>query len=161
MARRETHSEDFPVAQPPEIDASDLDTDIRRDILIADPELLAQNAKRAYLDQLAFNEEFLTIYLYRGQDEFSPNSHTFGVNGKTVTVDVEKPTLVRRKYVEIIARSQPFKVRTNVIKPQGGNENEAIKNLWQRHKSAQYPFTVIEDKNPRGRAWLESVKREG
>jgi hypothetical protein len=60
-----------------------------------------------------------------------------------------------------MARSQPFKIRTNVVKPESGDERAVIKNLWNIHKSAAYPFTLIEDKNPRGAIWLEMVKQEG
>lgn len=158
--QKEIHSAELPTTPLPEMDMSDLDVDAKPDILVADPELLKQRAKTDYLDELAFNEEFMTIYLYRGSEEFAPDAHQFWVNGKGVTVPVEQKVMIRRKYVEIMARSQPFKIKTTVIKPAAGNENDGVKNLWQRYKSDQFPFTVIQDKNPLGAAWLEGIRRE-
>jgi hypothetical protein len=143
------------------MDMSNIDTNLddrKPDILVADPELLKERAKLDYVDQLAFNEELVTIYLYRGAEECAPNVVPFWVNGRGVEVPVEKPVLIKRKYVEIMARTNPFKVKTDVVKSPDG---ERIQNLWRRESSAQYPFTMVEDKNPRGRAWLEGIKREG
>lgn len=160
--RRELHSEDFAVRQPPEIDASDLDFDPAKrtpEVLVMDAQTAKEIAQGDYLDELAFMEEFITIVLYRGQEEYAPDKYPFSVNGKTVWVDVEVPVRLRRKFVEVMARSQPYKVRTVVIKPGENQVSAGIQNLWKREQSAAYPFSVIEDKNPRGALWLESCKR--
>lgn len=159
--RKELHSEDFKPYQPPEIDASDLSVDPvgRGEVFISDAEMLKEASKKAYLDELAFGEELVTILLYRGQEEFAPDQYQFSVNGQTVWVPVETPTSIKRKYVEVIARSQPYRVRTVVVKPPENSSSGAIQNLWRREQSAAYPFTILEDKSPRAAAWLESVKR--
>lgn len=160
--KKEIHSEDFPVYQPPEIDASDLSVDpsLRGEAIITDPAMVRAVAHKSYMDDLAFAEEIVTIMLYRGQEEFAPPFYSFWVNGKQVNVPVDQPVKLRRKYVEVIARSQPYRLRTVVQKPPEGS-NAAIANTWRREATAQYPFTVIEDKNPRGAVWLETIKRGG
>ena len=160
---RQIESEDFPVHQPPEIDASDLNFDPatrKPEVIVMDAATAREIANGDYLAELAFAEEFMTIFLYRGQEEFAPDQYTFGVNGRQVDVPVETPVRVRRKYVEVIARSQPYKMRTVVIKPPENAENGQILNKWLRNQSAAYPFHVVEDKNPRGALWLESCKRQ-
>lgn len=160
---RTINSEDFPVRQPPEIDASDVDRDPaerKPEVIVMDAQTARDIAKGDYLDELAFMEEWMTIRLYRGREEYSPERESFSVNGKTVWIDVEVPVKVRRKYVEVIARSQPFKVRTEVIKPgENGPAGGGIQNRWHRNQHSAYQFDVIEDKNPRGAIWLESVRR--
>ena len=164
MARTERHSEDSPISQPPEIDVSDLDENLdtrRPEIIMADPEMLKERAKLYYVDQLAFNEELVGIYLYRGREEFAPDEVTVGVQGRQVSIPVEQEVLVRRKYLEVLVRAQPQSVRTQVIKPQEGSESVMIQNKIVRTRSSAYAFTVTQDKNPRGQAWLEGVRREG
>lgn len=159
---RRVSSEDFPVRQPPEIDASDLDkdpADRTPEVIVADKELTRDMAGKDYLDDLAFAQEYVTIFLYRGNEEYAPDYYPFWVNGKRVDVAVEKPVRLRRMYVENIARCQPYKLRTKVVKPPDGSD-QAIQNLWKREQVAAYPFEVIEDANPRGRAWLELIKRQ-
>jgi hypothetical protein len=161
--RKETYSEDFPVTQPPEINASDLGFDPATrtpEVIVMDAAVAKELAMKDYMADLAFMEEFMTIFLYRGQEEYAPESYSFWVNGRQVDVPVETPVKLRRKYVEVIARSQPFKMRTVVIKPSEKAENGQIQNMWRREQSAAYPFHVVEDKNPRGVVWLESCKRQ-
>ena len=156
MARKEVHSEDLPPRLLPEMDMSDLDVDGRvADIIVADPERAAAD----YLGELAFMEEPVSIYLYRGRDEYAPDSHPFWVNGRMVEIPVETEVTVRRKYVEVMARSQPFKLRTTV-EDRSSNDQVNVRNKWSRTASAEYPFTITRDANPRGAAWLERVKRE-
>ena len=164
MARTERHSEDSPISQPPEIDMSDLDENLdnrRQEIIRADPEMLKERAKLDYVEQLAFNEELVGIYLYRGREEFSPDAVSVWVQGRQVSIPVEKEVLVRRKYLEVLIRAQPQSVKTVVIKPPEGSDSSQVQNKLVPSRSSAYAFTVTLDKNPRGQAWLEGVRREG
>ena len=158
MTRREVHSEDIPSRVLPDLDMSEIDTDPADrtpEIIVADPE----RASRDYLGELAFMEEPVSIYLYRGQEEFSPDSIPLWVQGRMVSVPVEQEVTLRRKFVEVLARSQPYKLTTKVFDNSDGG-NIAVQNKWMRHQASQYPFTLTRDSD-RGRAWLERVKREG
>jgi hypothetical protein len=68
--------------------------------------------------------------------------------GQTVTV--------KRLHVEVLARmretrfTQPVR---NMSDPESGNV------LLPQHAQV-YPFEILEDKNPRGRAWLERLFAE-
>lgn len=57
--------------------------------------------------------------------------------------------VVKRKFVQILinARTTSVRTRTGV---EGGN----VVNQLTRHTAVRYPFSVIEDRNPRGGAWL-------
>lgn len=156
MARKELHPDDLPVYQPIEIDASDLDSDVAPDIIKAEP----RDYKADYLDELKFNEEFVDIFLYRGREEYAPNTYTFWVNGRQVSIPVEQRVSVRRKYVEIMLRSQPYSLTTHHTPP-NTREDGFVENTWRRHQSAQYPLSIVEDKNPRGKEWAERVARQG
>ena len=164
MARTDRHSEDSPLSQPPEIDISDLDEDLdtrRPEIIMADAEMLKERAKLDYVDQLAFNEELVGICLYRGSEEFSLDAVTVSVQGRQVSIPVEQNVLVRRKYLELLIRAQTHTVKTVVIKPPEGSDSAEVQNKIIPSRKGAYAFTVTQEKNPRGQAWLDGLRREG
>ena len=134
--------------------------DIGDNIEDREPEIIVTDevkAKSDYLADLAFMEEPVTILIHKGREKHAPRVLDFYCNGKPIWVVVDTPTTVPRKYVEIIARSQPMTVSTESGEEQSdaGAYNRIIRSLY-----SQFPFTVIEDKNPRGHAWLAKVMRE-
>ncbi len=148
---KEQHSGDLPTRT-----LDDLGDDVTIETLppdvIVDDEALAA---KEYLDELAFMEEKVQVVAHRGREKHAPLVLDFYCNGKPFWLRVEEPTWVPRKYVEIMARAQPMDVRTQIDDEQG----EKPVNRIIRSSSAQYPFTVIEDKNPKGAAWLAKVMR--
>lgn len=159
-AGREFSSDDFQPQQAPEIDASNIDEDLEdRKIHIeaVAPEVLKEQARMNYEQQLKFNEEYLEIYLYRSQHENSAEAEVFSVNGRMVVVPVETPCLVRRKFVEVMARSLPFNVRTKAVRPP--NPDEPMRNTFHTQRTSAYTFNVIRDSNPRGKIWLEMLRQ--
>lgn len=159
--KREVHSTDLPITQPPVL-SNDLDDDPREalagEIVVTDEKELTH---KAYMDELAFMAEPVKIILHRTREKFAPNAHDFYVQGKPLWITVDTPTTIPRCYLEIIARSQPFDVKTQVFEPAPGDDSGVFRNQIQRFQSSKYPFTVVEDKNPRGAAWLAKVMREG
>lgn len=63
-------------------------------------------------------------------------------------------TVVKRKYVEALARSRTTKWGQKM----DPFERERIKMVEKTALS--YPFSVIEDRNPNGRPWLKSILAE-
>ena len=153
-----------PVARPnAEIHTGDMATravpDVNMDAIEErDDEIILTDGEqfdRDYAAALAFTEEPVTIVLSRSSEKFAPAILDFHVNGKTVWLPVGRPVTVKRKYVEVIARAQPYDVRTSIVKHEDREENKV-----ERHTINKYPFSVIRDDNPKGHEWLAQVMRE-
>lgn len=136
-------------ALDPIVDVSDRD-----EILIADGSAIEGD----YAAQLAFNEEILTILLHRGREKNAPTHEMVGVNGQIIWIPVDTPTKVPRKFVESLARAQPVNINTRSGESSG---DDLAFNHIERSLYSLASFSVLEDKNPRGREWLTRVMREG
>lgn len=145
------HSEDMPTRALPPIDAS---ADRAPEVIVAGEHALTN---KDYTDELAFMEEEVVVVLNRGRERYAPEFEQFGVNGKLIWVRTGVPTRLQRKYLEVMARSQPIDIRTRSGEDPGDNFTF---NVVDRTQSASFSFSVIEDKNPRGAAWLAKVIRE-
>lgn len=151
--RKEVHTGDMPTRQPVPIVVAPEGPVVREAETI---ELADTPMAKSDLDELAFMEERVTIRVEPLAEEFAPTVLDFYVNGRAEWVPVGQEWTLPRKYVEVIARAQPFKVRT-----QTGNVNdEKPENRIVRSQRAQYPFSVLHDPNPRGREWLTRIMRE-
>ena len=148
-AARELQSDDLPIRDIPELDTDDRGSDV----ILASADMLNKD----YADELAFMEEELTVYLNRGREKHSPQFEQFGVNGRIIWVQVEQPTKVKRKYVEVMARSMPVDITTQSGKSPG---DELVFNKVQRHQTANFSFSILHDPSPKGPAWLAKVRRE-
>jgi len=150
--RREQNSAEQPLRDLPAIDAVE---DREAEIVVADPSLAAKD----YLEELKFNEDLLTIFLHRGREKFAPQLLDFYVNGLVCWIPVEQRVRVRRKFVEVMARSQPMDVRTESHMVENSQEAATI-NRIHRSLSINYSFSVIHDPSPKGAEWLAKIMRE-
>ncbi len=161
--RKELHSEDFPIAQKADID---LDSPIIHGEALAN---IAGDVNHAadYLAQLAFNEEPVTILIEENSRSDFPETHVpVQVNGKPAEVlqngkwlpigwlPVGIEITTKRKYVEVLARSKTDGIKT--VHDEGNVERP--RNTVQRRTSANYPMSILEDRNPKGREWLSRVR---
>lgn len=163
--RQELSSEDIKLEQPPSIEIPS-EGAIERPAEVVTP--LEAADKDDYVDQLAFNEEPVTIELLPGQDENAPPSIPVWVNGvgaqvlingKWVVITylpVGRQITVKRKVLETIARAKPTHIKTNVVEQPGKDPV----NMIDRRNYMRYPFNIIEDKNPKGRDWLSRILAE-
>jgi hypothetical protein len=103
---KEHYSDDMPVRQLDSI-GDDLD-DVHDEIIVSSEEI----ARKEYLAELAFMEEPVTILIHKGREQYAPKVLDFYCQGKPLWVIVDTPTVVKRKYLEIIARAQPMSIRT-------------------------------------------------
>lgn len=79
-----------------------------------------------------------------------------GLNGVKINIPREKPVRLPRAYVEVLARSQFRRYRqVNNPDPTAAEGTSHIRTVGQ-----DYPFEIIEDKHPKGRAWLQRIMRE-
>ena len=63
------------------------------------------------------------------------------------------PTMVRRKYVEILARAKTENITTPEYQDANGNRATRVK----KAQGLRYPFRIISDSNPLGASWLKNV----
>lgn len=123
--------------------------------------------KDDYLDQLAFNEEPVTIHIQPSAEKNAATAIPVWVNGKGCEVFlanswIECPYLpvntkitLKRKYLEVLVRAKVDVVSTEILDAQG----ERPENKINRFTSAVASFSVIEDKNPKGTGWLIELRR--
>jgi hypothetical protein len=107
--------------------------------------------------RLAFNEEILTIRLEPRSERNAPTVQDVAVNGDRRWLPIGTPLKIQRKFVEALARSQPFGVTTET----GTAFEENPRNVIHKTPYRTAPFSVLSDPNPRGAAWLQRVSYEG
>lgn len=151
------HTADMPVGQqgagvlhmPP------LDQPIVRESIEIEP--VTAPLTKTDFDELMFMEELVKIRVEPLTEKNPRKIIDLYVNGKAEWVPVGRPWIMRRKFVEVLARSKPINVQTKHEQPEESldPQNEVI-----RTTSAQFPFSVLED-TPRGIAWLNKLMAEG
>lgn len=108
-------------------------------------------------EALAFAEETVKILVAPSSDEFPEDPIQLGVNGRMCYVFRNQPTLIKRKYVERLCRAKPNTIRQDV-----GNPDPAVANRLNISSGLKYPFTLLEDANPKGgMAWMQKLIAEG
>lgn len=127
-----------------------------------DPEILTTEAMAAagandYLAQLAFMEEKVMVTVHESTNKNDDPMPMVAVNGVNQYFVRGQNQLVKRKFVEVLARAKPEAVMTDVQVQ--GLGAEPI-NRVLRNRAHKFPFSVIEDRNPRGGAWLSALLRE-
>jgi hypothetical protein len=103
----------------------------------------------------AFMNELVTVMVHSTTDENQPPQVIVNCNGMNQPIMRGYPTTIKRKYVEILARMKETKYTQRTLNPAAPDQIDMV----ARH-GLSYPFDLIEDKNPRGRAWLNNVMAE-
>lgn len=153
MARTEVHTGDMKTREVPPRDLSPGVLVQESEAIVLPEPNAPMNDTASYLAELAFNEEVLTIRLERSAERNPPPAKDFHVNGQTEWVPFGVPYRLKRKFVEVIARSQPYDVQTEVVETHGQDPmNRVI-----RTSRTKFPFSVIHDPNPRGFDWLTKL----
>lgn len=104
--------------------------------------------------QEAFMNEIVTILVHETTDINAEAVQTLNCNGFNQPVVRGVPTPLRRMFVEILAHC---KATTITQKP---NPYELDRPHEIRHTALKYPFSIIEDKNPKGRLWLQTLMQQ-
>lgn len=103
----------------------------------------------------AFMHEPVTVLLADTTDDNAPPHALFSVNGVTQPLVRGVPTVVKRKFVEALARCKETKYNQRHSNPMEPDRIEMISRT-----ALAFPFQVIQDANPKGRAWLTAVLAE-
>ena len=108
------------------------------------------------LAMLAFMEEEVLLLVHETTDKLAvpiPKVTNDGTNQYFIRGQEQQ---VKRKFIEILARCKA----TTFTQEKGvdGLGNEVY--LYIPHTALAYPFSVLQDSNPRGLAWLKAVLAE-
>lgn len=117
-----------------------------------EPESIVTEVGANAVDNEVFMNEQVTIILAsNGADDETP-AVPVGVNGAFIYLPRDEPVVVKRKYVEVLARAK----KTDYDQDLDFLLGERMNKLSQRHV-LKYPFTVIFDDNPAGHQWLREI----
>lgn len=105
--------------------------------------------------ELKFMEEKVIIRIHPSVEPYPEDPVMVGVNGSRVYIPRNKNCIVRRKYVERLARAKVEKFTQDVRSP-----IPEVMNKLTREPAQKYPFSVIRDDNPRGADWLMQILQE-
>lgn len=159
--KKEFHSGDV---RPNQRAAVDLDLPRESESIVS---LDGAATSAAYFEEIAFMEEPVTVRFQKGSEKFAPNVIDCWVNGRGAEqfvngkwlvcgwLPVNHPVITKRKYLEVLARAKHDSIETEVIKHETHEENRA--NIYS---SGKYPFSVLQDNNPRGHEWLTRILTE-
>lgn len=160
--RREIHTGDIKIEQKSAIIGAGADRE--PEIVVADKPL-----NDDYAQELAFNEELVTIRIEPSSEKNAAKHIYVAVQGKGCEVwdarnngwlemtyiPVGQPLTIKRKYLEVLARAKSDSVTTK----HDDAGSEYIDNRVERVTSAVCALSVLEDMNPRGAAWLTELRR--
>ena len=124
---------------------------------VADIVEIERNLDGKLIENELFMNELVTIMVADTNDEQDADVLVqVSINGKNQFFVRGHPQTVRRCYVERLARAKKTSFTQNLDERQG----EEVFNRMKSHNALRYPFTVIEDKNPVGGAWLRAILSE-
>lgn len=118
-------------------------------------ERVAENdfAKAAEMEK--FMNEDVVILVHPSATDGAYEYAPLQVNGLNCPVLRGVNAVVKRKYVEVLARCRDTNYRQRLTDP---SRLDAL--VMEEKTVLAYPFAVVEDKNPRGRAWIEAILKE-
>ncbi len=159
MCHQELHTYDIKIRQNADL-VGELQ-DRTPDIIIGE-----KVVDKDYFDELAFNEEPVTIRIEPSPEKNAAAHFPVWVNGKACEVlmngqwvevgylPVSTVLTVKRKYVEVIMRAKIDTIQTDVIEVDGRDPRNVVK----RFTSAVHSFSIIRDDNPLSAAWLTELR---
>lgn len=161
MPRQELHSEQLPgVEQRAPIRPNS--TEYEGDVVLTE-----KIGNDSYLDELAFMEEPIVIRLEPSSDKNAATAFPVWVNGKMAEVfqngrwdeigylPVGRKLTIKRKVLEVIIRAKTDTIHTKVQDMDGERPN----NVVNRFTSPVHSFSILDDPNPRGPAWVSELRR--
>lgn len=156
MARyssKEIHTTDMKVGQDSELilPEGNVIRPEEPEIAIPDGPTISEYAKA-----LAFMEEPVTVMVHETGDTNETPLVDVYVNGVAQYFVRGEPITCKRKYVEGLVRAKPTAISTDVRE----RNSENPQNVIHRRSALRYPFSVVEDKNPNGGAWLRKILAE-
>ena len=115
-------------------------------------ELAGEKVSPKDLDLEAFMNETVTVRVEPTAVPGEDITPVFNVNGVNQPMIRGQAVVIKRKFLEALARCRTTTIRQ--VRP-NPYDPSVVQNVPTTVPT--YPFVVLEDKNPRGRAWLEGI----
>lgn len=109
------------------------------------------------LDAMKFMEEPVEVMVHESTDQNADNPVHVACNGINQYFWRGQAQVVKRKYVEILARAKQTAMATREIRNYDGELSTQV----TKSTALRYPFSIISDSNPKGSVWLKAVLAEG
>jgi hypothetical protein len=106
---------------------------------------------------LAFNEELVDVIVHESTDPNAEPIVQTAVNGVNQFFIRGQVQSVKRKFVEVLARAKTTSIATREARDYDGAQTTRI----TRATALTYPFSIVNDPNKKGAAWLKSVLAQG
>lgn len=107
--------------------------------------------------ELAFLEEPVDVLVHESTDNSAAPIVEVFHNGTPQRFIRGQVQTVKRKYLEVLARAKRTGYSQSVYRDQVSGE--AIQRM-NPHTALQFPFSVMNDTNPRGPAWVKKILAE-
>lgn len=120
-----------------------------------DIEVVDRAIKADAIDMEAFMNERISVMVHDSTDPNDDELIMVGVNGVRQFFRRGYTQTVRRCFVERLARAK----RTSYSQNLDDRLGESMNNM-RPHHALRYPFSVIEDPNPKGASWLRNLLAE-
>jgi hypothetical protein len=137
--------------------AAEISLDGPAEITVDDITIENEQFFRAKAERMAFDNEPIKIMIHPSADINEENPVQVSVNGRMVFIFRNQPTILKRMYVEQLAKAKAGNVR----QPGRDSPDPAEVNRLMISNSLKYPFSVLEDRNPQGAAWLNQILAQG
>lgn len=111
---------------------------------------------KAKAELLAFMEEPVTVVVHTSTDKNASQIVEVWNDGRVQRFLRGEEQVVKRKFVEVLARAKSDTFRSVEYMDEAGNQ--AFR--YPKTTSLKYPFAVIRDDNPKGSAWLKKILAE-
>jgi len=106
---------------------------------------------------LAFNEERVDVIVHESTDPSAEPIIRTSVNGVNQFFIRGQVQTVKRKFVEVLARAKTTSIATREARDAEGAQTTRV----SRATALTYPFSIVNDPNKKGAAWLKSVLAQG
>ena len=127
------------------------------EIVQVDMKKLDDDVLKGKMDILRFMEELVTVEIHDVSEENADHGFTIWVNGKPETFYRGQSKTVKRMFVEGLARARKTGYKcVERINPETGIKEY----IYPSHTGLRFPFSVLEDRNPKGREWLKQTLRQ-
>lgn len=100
-----------------------------------------------------FMREPVTVHIHSTNEENPQEVFEISVNGRAEVFKREETKTVMRMYVEGLARAKPIRYKN--VEYTDANGVRGVK--WPSTTGLRYPFSIIQDANPNGHAWLKAI----
>ena len=112
---------------------------------------------KEFLEELAFNEELVTVRLPEDPSRYAEPTVSTWVNGRHQLFVRGKDQTVKRKFVEALLRAKPSTYgNEEYTDPASGVRMYR----YPKHTASKYPVMIVRDDSPRGRDWFRKLVAE-